>query len=658
MAERGSGFPDGAGSRHVAFAGTTRQPPQTGWVFFWGVWFGLVTGLGEVVIAGWKKCILGEPFPCDWNILWMVPLVDVILFSPAAVFLCILGRWRPMVFTSRLAVGAFGFLAFYILLLDRPIYSITKPILAAGLACAFCRLIGRFSDGFNRFIVRTAWCMTLLIAVTSVTLSGWQSHVEKQALSRLPPAPQDAPNVLLITLDTVRAANLSLHGYSRDTSPRLKQLARRGARFELALATAPWTLPSHSSMFTGRYPHELSAGWKAPLDAAYPTLAEVLSTNGYDTAGFVANTSYCNREYGLNRGFTHYEDYSVTPGQALLFSASGRHLSGKHRLRNFFCYHELLNRKTAAAVNDSFLHWLSQPRQRPFFAFLNYFDAHEPYLPPEPFNTRFGPGRRREWSSLWPSPERGTKEMRDAAWQLSPDEVQVEIDAYDGSLAYLDHHLGLLFDELDRRSVLNNTLVIITSDHGEQFGEHGLFSHSTSVYLSVLHVPLVVFFPPQIAPGISVREAVTLRDIPATVVDLLNLRQRETFPGTSLCRHLDPAKRGVNASKEMLFSEADLLRGWDCSCQCQISSGSPVLSEVQCILNRNTPHWYPSAQGPLQSLLAGNLHYIKQGEGLEELYDISTDPLERRNLAGLPDSQDRLESFRKGLENLRTSRRR
>ena len=129
----------------------------------------------------------------------------------------------------------------------------------------------------------------------------------REAVRPFPPA--DSPNVLLIVLDTVRADHLSLYGYRRATSPTLARLAKRGIRFDEARATAPWTLPSHASMFTGRWPHELEVRWLAPLRWNFPTLAEYLGSQGYATAGFVANTLYCSYDTGLDRGFTHYEDY-------------------------------------------------------------------------------------------------------------------------------------------------------------------------------------------------------------------------------------------------------------------------------------------------------------------------------------------------------------
>src|SRR5262249_45638238 len=122
------------------------------------------------------------------------------------------------------------------------------------------------------------------------------------------PAP-GSPNVLLIVLDTVGADHLSLYGYQRPTSPTIDELAPRGIRFDRAQATSSWTLPSHASMFTGRWPHELSVGWLTPLDGTHPTLAAFLGARGYATAGFVANTTYCASDSGLGLGFAAYHDY-------------------------------------------------------------------------------------------------------------------------------------------------------------------------------------------------------------------------------------------------------------------------------------------------------------------------------------------------------------
>ena len=227
----------------------------------------------------------------------------------------------------------------------------------------------------RREFIKIAGGSLLAVAATSW---GWDRYLEVSAKTKLPPSSPDAPNVLMIVLDTVRAQNLNLYGYHRPTMPKLEQIAKTGVFFEQAVSPAPWTLPSHASMFTGRHPHELSADWTTPLDATYPTLAEILYQHGYVTAGFVANKIYCSYESGLNRGFMHYEDYLVSPGQLIRSSALGREITNNLDLRQRFKYYDDLGGKSAERLNHDFLSWLSRQEQGPFFAFLNYFDAHNP----------------------------------------------------------------------------------------------------------------------------------------------------------------------------------------------------------------------------------------------------------------------------------------
>ena len=218
-----------------------------------------------------------------------------------------------------------------------------------------------------------------------------------------------APNIVLVVLDTVAAGHLGLYGYGRPTSPTLDELARSGIRFDAARSASSWTLPSHATMFTGRWPHELSVGWVNPLDRTHPTVAEYLGARGYATAGFVANNLYCAADSGLHRGFATYRDY-IFPGLTAMKPAvlADRIVEGLHAIEQlledqwaidiFFPVVQRLwlgvnvNRKDAATVNREFFDWLSRRGgpDRPFFAFLNDFDAHGPYQLPELGIHRFG----------------------------------------------------------------------------------------------------------------------------------------------------------------------------------------------------------------------------------------------------------------------------
>ena len=233
--------------------------------------------------------------------------------------------------------------------------------------------------------------VTVLVLLAGFS-TGWRAVREFRTVAALPRTPPNAKNVVLIVWDAVRAASLSLHGYPRDTTPNLVRWARKGVCYSMAMAPASWTYPSHTSFFTGHWPFELSSQSNYSLDAPVPTLAEHLTLRGYQTVGFAANTKIITYETRLDRGFIHFEDYPLTP-RALL----SRTVAGSWILENILCRDDFYESKwigvqsrNASAVNRSFFDWLALRRpDRPFFAYLNYFDAHEPYVPPEGFAGRF-----------------------------------------------------------------------------------------------------------------------------------------------------------------------------------------------------------------------------------------------------------------------------
>lgn len=460
------------------------------------------------------------------------------------------------------------------------------------------------------------------VAALAVSVQGQAIWAENRQLARIALPSQRTPNILLLILDTVRAESLSLHGHIRQTTPKLEQFANRSVIFDRAIATAPWTLPSHSSMFTRRWHHEVSSDWLLPLDHSHPTLAEVLTAHGYHTAGFVANLSYCGRETGVNRGFLHYEDYPVSIGQVAISSSLGQTVVSSDRLRRAIGYHELVNRKTAAMINNDFLKWLSgRDTEHPFFAFLNYFDAHEPYLPPPPFDTMFGdPNIVR--NNFQHSAFDAVRDKRG----LSPQDIQAEIGAYEGTIAYLDDQIDLLIKELERRNILDDTIVIIASDHGEEFGEHGEFEHGNTLYLPSIHVPLMISYPAHIPSGVRVNEPVSLRNLPATLIDVIGIESAVDFPGYSLRRHW----KGENDTDD-----------W---------RGEPVLAEV------NVEGWDPNAARNLKSLVMEKYHYIRYADGQEELFDFDADPLETEDLVDSGEGHQMLDRFRIALDEARNQK--
>jgi arylsulfatase A-like enzyme len=519
-------------------------------------------------------------------------------------------------------------------------------ILALGIASRLVPWFKRNSIASRRYLALSfPGLIALVIVLAGTVIVGDWIKQRHEAGRSLPP--DGSPNVLFITLDTVRADRLSLYDYQRPTTPTLERLAERGIRFDAARATAPWTLASHASMFTGRWPHELGVEWMTPIRQRYPTLAEYLGTHGYATAGIVANTGYCSYDTGLGRGFTHYEDYLLEKLSPLRTSVlleellrtilltSLRYDSGPldslgKLLRPWFLYG---TRREARSINRGFLAWLDHRREpnRPFFAFLNYLDAHTPYQLPEGATHRFGrkPQTRDELriiNDVWGSTDK---------LKLPKHYVTMARDCYDNCVAYLDECLGELFSDLQRRGTLDRTWVIITSDHGEGLGEHGLFEHGESLYRTEIHVPLLILPPTGAGSAAVVRETVSLRDLPATVADLVGLAKGAPFPGRSLAglwQH--PPARRDQTNEGLVVSE--------------LSSPNPA--------NPNQGR-SPAHRGPLISLAGNDFVYIRnEGDGTEELFDQREDPLELTNRARDEVRRPILQRVRDELARLKANR--
>jgi arylsulfatase A-like enzyme len=458
--------------------------------------------------------------------------------------------------------------------------------------------------------------------------------------------------VLLVVLDTVRADRLSLYGYERPTSPQLQRLAQLAIRFDEARATAPWTLASHASFFTGLWPHQLAVDWMTPVRWSSPTLADYLGSIGYATAGFAANVLYCSYDTHLDQGFTHFEDYDFgrfglirsawlgDRGLQLLSDlgvAAGRGpaagLLAPLQGPLFQPLYEMDRKKDAGAVNREFLGWLSRRPQpsRPFFAFLNYYDTHAPYVLPSGAPYRFGiaPRDQSDFMVLVEHWQAGVDKLK-----LPPHFRALARDSYDNCLAYLDERLGELFDELQRRGELDRTLVVVTADHGEGLGEHDIFDHGESLYRTETRVPLLIVLPSGARSSGIVAEPVSLRDLPATIVDLAGLAQGSPFPGRSLAGLWRPSPDGARAT------------GLD-----------GAMSELRSPNPSDPSHGRsPAHRGPLASLAEGDYVYIRnEVDGAEELFDEREDSRELTNRAGNEAMRPLLSRFRARLERLRAS---
>ena len=303
-----------------------------------------------------------------------------------------------------------------------------------------------------------------------------------------------AVDVLIVTLDTTRVDHLSCYGYERETSPRLDRFAAGAVRFERAWSTSAWTLPAHASLFTGLYPathgaqfdvrgRRLQKGFRArALDDRFTTLAELLAERGYRTAAFVGGP-WLERGFGALQGFGHIDDAVANP--------SGR---------------------PGDELTDRALAWLGAAGGDPLFLFVNYFDPHFPYEPPAGYDTF--PHARDPVPEGWLPAALGGAPVDGAV-------IDALVARYDGEIRFMDHQLGRLLDAWDARG--SESLVIVTSDHGESFGEGGFYLHNGSLGEEAIRVPLLIRYPDGRGAGTADETPVQLVDVVPIVATALGV---------------------------------------------------------------------------------------------------------------------------------------
>lgn len=582
-------------------------------------WIGIAGGVAECAAILLRGACISAGVHFDAHVFWMIPLAQMAVLVAAALVMVLVTRPVPRFLRLGPAVFVLVWPAVTsaLLVFAPQLAKYASYALATGIAFHAARTAAARRDAFRRTVRRSLPWMVAATGAAACAVFASRGAARRHIGVEFPPAREGAPNVLLIVLDTVRAASLSAHGYSRDTTPRLAALAQRGTLFERCIAPAPWTLASHASAFTGRHPHELGVDFDTALDDTQPTIAELLGAQGYETGGFVANRWYCARGSGLARGFAVYEDFAVGLDQWIERPAFLDPWLSAWRMRRGDP-NRVAGRAEAPDVSGAFLAWLDGLGDRPFFAFLNYCDAHDPYLPPAPFDTMFGV-RRPKHASL-------DNRVRGAYTAERVAEYQAQ---YDGGIAYLDQEIAALLDDLRRRGRLENTVVIVTSDHGEEFAEHEVLEHAASLYMPSLHVPLIVVHPGRVPAGLRVAPAVELRNVGATVLDLAGASDAAArFPGASLARHWSAA--GAPAPR-------------------------PILSAVP--TNANRPAWWPAGPAPLDSVLLDGWHYIRsRGTRPEELYHWDEDPWEQRDQARAPEHHETLMRCRAALDSLLAER--
>lgn len=411
------------------------------------------------------------------------------------------------------------------------------------------------------------------------------------------------PNVILITLDTVRADHMGIYGYSRANTPHLRELLKESTLYTNFIAAAPLTLTSHASIFTGLYPQshgaykvsEVHFETGRPLAANIPTLADILNIAGYRTMAVAANRFYLGEEFGTLRGFRLIDWFAPT-----VLVAPERDYLLRNRLRPILHFEEVARDMDATSipaeeVNRRAIELLDQARQdnARVFLFLNYMDAHAPYLPPPPYD-RMYPGQDLGFT---------LKKYAEVAERLDghdlpikPQEREHLLSQYDGAIAYLDEKLGELIAHLKQNGQLDNTLFVITSDHGESFGDRNILGHDTSVYQDQVHIPLIVKYPGQTHPG-RVDMLASHVDLMPTILDVLGIKVPSGVEGIDL-------RQAAPQPDRVVVAEMHNSAFW----------GGPRFAQIA---------W---------ALYSGSHKMIYSSRGMRELYDLVTDPGEHHNL--------------------------
>lgn len=413
------------------------------------------------------------------------------------------------------------------------------------------------------------------------------------------------PNIVLVILDTLRCDHVSCYGYERETTPFVDSLAREGILFEYCTATAPWTLPSHASMFTGTYPSRHRIGFtNMALPPNLTTMAEFLQREGYQTVGLSSNT-WLRSESGLDRGFEAFHlvnessKHQETKIQKALFYV-------KKKLRQYF------SDRGAARTKDILQSWLARRRDpdRPLFLFINYLEPHLPYNPPRAYRRKFA--------------RFDTHEVNQDAWayfvgekRMTDKDFEVLKDLYDAAINYNDDQFRQLWHVLQDAGALEDTVAIITSDHGENLGDHRLMDHQYSLHETLLHVPLILWSNSRHLE-FGARKIAT----PVQLCDILPTLTQLTNPHASL---LEAQCQGYSFLPYLVRGDsATKIRTW---------SAAEYLEPNLRIFKRRFPSFdYTAFDVRLRAFTRRNYKYIISDSGREWLYDLATDPSELHDL--------------------------
>jgi arylsulfatase A-like enzyme len=424
-----------------------------------------------------------------------------------------------------------------------------------------------------------------------------------------------SPNILLIVMDTTRRDFLSCYGHEPVTSPNIDSLAARGAIFENAIASAPWTVPTHGSMFTGLFPSSHGAHWEHMyLDGPINTAGELVRRNGYQTVGF-SNNAVVGYATNFTQGFDDfYEMWKGSSKIPTLYS----------QIKDFLIFKADRGDAGAGLTNEMIKGWLERryDRERPFFMFVNYFEPHLVYNPPVHYRKRYTNDsdtvarmRRMNIHTLY----RLLSDSSADGFRLSEDEIKTLRELYSAEIAYLDSKIGEFIEYLDIKGYLEDTFLIITADHGDNLGEHNLIDHQLNLYDTLLRVPLIILHPTLVSSGVRIEGTVQSTDIFPTILEVAGIPVDEVgYPvqGKSLFLYLSGED-----SRNIAYSE--------------YMSPKDQFKRIQkWVVAKGKDSDFLSFDRRLKSVRTDTLKYIWSSDGNDELYKISSDPWEEEDIVG------------------------
>ena len=477
------------------------------------------------------------------------------------------------------------------------IAAVTLAVVGVGYALL---LRGLRPEQARRFL-RAAGASALALAGVIWGLAGGADALRVERPPRAVAAPA-SPNILLVSIDSLRRDHVHAYGYQRETTPTIDRLAREGTRFATVASPTSWTLPAHLSLLTSLPPEVhgvVGDGMRLREDALF--LGEVLWEAGYSTAGIVS-APYLDSVYGFSQGFDHYDDYTI----------ARRSHEASHQ------------GSTSPALYDLTMRWLDDwdehGRRRPFFLFLHMWDVHYDYSPPPPYDTLFDP----TYTGTVTGDDFETGTQVHAG--MNRRDLAHVVALYDGEIGYTDLYVGRIIDRLAALGLLDQTLIVVTADHGDEFFEHGQKGHGKALYDESILVPLVMRYPARVPSGAVVPEQVRLIDVAPTILDLAGVPRPPRFGqaahgGALAAQDLTPwiVRQGLGTLPELVAFE-DL----------EVGLAPTPLAAVRTQSSK---------------LITGLRPPVA-----EELYDLTADPGEKRNLSGTSSAgvalRDQLDTWR------------